>query len=290
MNIVRNRKDIDMKEKLTLVIKGFFVGIANLIPGVSGGTLALTLGIYEKLIGTISHFFKNFKKNMAFLLPLLIGAGLSILFGSKVLSSSLKNFPFATNFFFIGLILGGIPLLTKKIQTKKKSVSNFLIFFLTFAFVILLGLFQQNGSGVSFAKMDVLGYVLLFFVGMIAAATMVIPGVSGSMVLLLLGYYYPILKTIEQLTHFKNLGQALLILLPFGLGIVVGIVAIAKLLEFLFARFETKTYYGVLGFVSASIVTLLFAVFPIQVAVGEVLVGAILLLVGLLIGLRLGGE
>ncbi len=279
-----------MKEKIILAIKGFLIGVANIIPGVSGGTFALTLGIYEELIGTISHFFKNLQKNLRFIIPIAIGAVLSILIGSKVITKSLENFPFATTLFFIGLIVGGIPLLTNKIKKEKKNISNGVIFCLTFLFVLGLGLLKTNGEALSFSQIGIGGYFLLFFVGMIAAATMVIPGVSGSMVLMLLGYYHPIISTIEKLTHFKNIGESIMILLPFGIGILIGIVAIAKLIEFLLKKYEGKTYYGVLGFVMASVLTLLKTLFPIEASVLEIIVAILLLVIGFIIGYRLGDE
>ena len=129
-----------MKEKLTLAIKGFLIGVANIIPGVSGGTLAITLGIYEKLIGAISHFFKNLKENIKFIMPIGIGAVLSILLLSRVISFCLDKYTLATILFFIGLILGGIPLLNKKIKGHYKNVSNIIIFLLSFGFVIALSI------------------------------------------------------------------------------------------------------------------------------------------------------
>ena len=105
-----------MKEIILLIIKGMIIGLANIIPGVSGGTLMITLGLYEEIIETISHFFKNFKKNLKFIIPLGIGMVLAILLLSKVISICLENYPFPTTIFFIGLIIGGIPLIWKKIE------------------------------------------------------------------------------------------------------------------------------------------------------------------------------
>ena len=105
-----------MKDKIILAIKGFVFGIANVIPGVSGGTMALTMGIYEDLIYSISHFFEKPKKSILFLLPFFIGAALSILLMSKLIGFCLDEFPFPTMIFFVGLIIGGIPLVTKKVS------------------------------------------------------------------------------------------------------------------------------------------------------------------------------
>lgn len=276
-----------MKEKLTLVIKGFLIGVANIIPGVSGGTLAITLGIYEKLIGAISHFFKNLKENIKFIIPIGIGAVLSILLLSRVISFCLDKYTLATILFFIGLILGGIPLLNKKIKGHYKNVSNIIIFLLSFGFVIALSVLKGENV-VSFANMNIINYIMLFLVGVVAAATMIIPGVSGSFVLMLLGYYKPIVDTIGALTKFNNIWQNIMILVPFGIGVLVGIVAISKLLEFLFKKYEVKTYFGVMGFITASIITIFTGAEGLVFSVPQLLIGLMLLGIGFTAAYKLG--
>lgn len=275
-----------MKETIILGIKGFIIGVANIIPGVSGGTLAITLGIYEKLIGVISHFFKNIKENLKFIIPIGIGAVLSILLLSKVINFCLDKYTLATILFFIGFILGGIPLLHKKVKGNYRNISNIIIFLLTFGFVIILSILKGEGK-VSFDGLDVLGYIKIFLVGIVAAATMIIPGVSGSFVLMLLGYYKPIIDTISSLTKFSDLGQNILILLPFGVGIIIGIVVISKVLEYLFKKFEIKTYFGVLGFVTASIITIITGS-SISFSLLQLLIGLVLLGIGFIISYKLG--
>ena len=276
-----------MKEKLTLVIKGFLIGVANIIPGVSGGTLAITLGIYEKLIGAISHFFKNLKENIKFIIPIGIGAVLSILLLSRVISFCLDKYTLATILFFIGLILGGIPLLNKKIKGHYKNVSNIIIFLLSFGFVIALSVLKGENV-VSFANMNIINYIMLFLVGVVAAATMIIPGVSGSVVLMLLGYYKPIVDTIGALTKFNNIWQNIMILVPFGIGVLVGIVAISKLLEFLFKKYEVKTYFGVMGFIMASIITIFTGAEGLVFSIPQLLIGLMLLGIGFVAAYKLG--
>ena len=273
-----------MKKTIVLGIKGFLIGVSNIIPGVSGGTLAITLGIYEKLINTISHFFKNIKENLKFIIPIGIGMVLSILLLSKVINFCLDKYTLATILFFIGLILGGVPLLNKKIKGHYKNISNIIIFLLTFSFIIILSVIRGEGK-VSFDELNILGYIKIFLVGIVAAATMIIPGVSGSFVLMLLGYYKPIIDTISNLT--SNLGNNILILLPFGLGILMGIVVIAKILEYLFKKFEIKTYFGVLGFVMASIITI-FIGSNITFSLLQLLIGIVLLIIGFIIAYKLG--
>ncbi len=286
-----------MKDTIFLVIKGFIMGIANIIPGVSGGTLALTLGIYEKFIEAISHFFKKLKENIKFLIPVFIGMGLSILTMSSVIDSSFKHFPVPTTLFFMGLVIGGVPLLYRKVSKskEKKQVSSYIIMLITFLIVISMAIIPiifDNVGDANFSNLSISGYVILFLVGVIAAATMVIPGVSGSLVLMLLGYYFPVVSTIKNLTHFKNVFSNLVILGVFGLGILLGIVVIAKVIEFLLKKYEAKTYFGVLGFILASIIAIPISVYnevgSLSITVLEIPVSVILLLLGIIIGYKLG--
>ncbi len=287
-------------KSIILVIKGFVMGIANIIPGVSGGTLALTLGIYEKFIGAISHLLKNLKENIKFLLPIFIGMGLSILTMSNVISAAFDHFPVPTTLFFMGLVLGGIPMLYNKVKDtkEKKQTSSYIIAILTFALVMVLAfsneLFGKGLGDANLANLSVVSYVILFIVGVVAAATMVIPGVSGSLVLMLLGYYLPIVDTIKDLTHFKDVGHNLLICIPFGLGVVIGIVLIAKLIEWLLNKYEAKTYFGVLGFIIASVIAIPVSVFhevdSMAFGLPEGILAVLLMVLGYLIGNKLGEK
>ncbi len=277
-------------EYILLILKGMIIGVANIIPGVSGGTLMIILGLYEDVINTISHFFKNFKKNLKFIIPIAIGMLLSILLLSKVISVCLEKYPFPTTLFFIGLILGGLPLLWNRSKAAKGKWSNWLVFGITFAIVITFAFLKSNDYVVSFDNLTFFGYIELFIIGMISAATMVIPGISGSFVLMLLGFYEPIVNTIKDLTNFSLLGHNLLILIPFGLGIVVGIVLIAKLIEYLLKRYPIKTYYGVLGFVLASLVAIIKPLIGISPSTLEIVIGIILVIIGGGIAYKLGDK
>ena len=284
-----------MKDKLILVIKGFFFGIANIIPGVSGGTIAITMGVYEEMIEIISHFFKDLKKSLSFIIPFGIGAILSILLMSKVISFCLDKYPLPTTLFFIGLILGGIPLLTKKVKGNKIKPINIILFLITFSliigmFIIKVVIMKENSYAVSLANLNIGMYIILFLVGMVAAATMVIPGVSGSFVLLLLGFYQPIIDTIRDITKVNMFSHNIAILIPFGLGIVIGLVLVARVLEYLFKKHEVSTYYAILGFIIASIFTLSFSLFGVNISLIQVLIGILLFIIATIIGYKLGDE
>lgn len=288
-----------IKENIILGVKGFIMGIANIIPGVSGGTLALTLGIYERFIGAISHFFSNLKENIKFLLPIAIGLCLAILSMSRVIDYSYEHFPIPTTLFFVGLVIGGIPMLYHKVKGKKegKQISSWIILLMTFSLVIVMAFADQlfgTTAKVNLSGLNLWGYLILFCVGVIAAATMVIPGVSGSLVLMLLGYYYPILKVVKSLTKFENLGENIMIAGIFGIGVLIGIVLISKIIEFLLKKFETKTYYGVLGFIFASILAIPISTYNevenLVFSVPQILIGIIFMAIGGLIAYKLGDE
>lgn len=270
-----------MKKNILLILKGMIIGLANVIPGVSGGTLMITLGIYEQVIDTISHFFTNFKKNLKFIIPLGIGVILSLLLFSKIIGLSLEKFPFATTLFFLGLIIGGMPLIIKNMKKNKdsKKISNYIIAFLAFAFIILFA-FLKTGNEVNLNNLSPIGYLILFLVGILASATMVIPGISGSFVLMLVGYYQPIINTVRSITDFSLIGHNIIILGIFGIGVLIGIVLVSKLIELLLKKFETKTYYAVFGFVLASCIAIIKPLITYDISIIEILVGIILFFLG----------
>lgn len=275
-------------ENLLLILKGFILGIANIIPGVSGGTLAMTMGIYEDIIKSISSILKTPKKSLKLLLYLGIGAALSILILSKLLNYTLTNYAFATTLFFIGLIVGGFPLLLRKAKGHKVSLGYLLSFLSTTSLVIILRLLQTTENTVSLNNVSLFTMIILLLVGMLAASTMVIPGVSGSFVLMLIGFYKPILNTISNITKINLLGHNLLILVPFGIGVLLGIVITAKLIEYLLKKYEIYTYYGIYGFILSSILVLILNVYNKATGIPEVVVGILLVLLGTFIGYKLG--
>ena len=278
-----------MKNNIMLILKGFVLGIANIIPGVSGGTLAITLGIYEKLIETISHFKDNIKKNYKFLLFLVLGIGISLLIFSNVVSFCLDKYPFATILFFIGIILGGMPKLFKKIENSF-SITNLIIGLITFGIVMSMSLLSAGNNEVSLENLTLIKIITLFFSGAIASASMLLPGISGSFVLMLIGYYKPIINTIKELTRFNNLGHNIVILLSAGLGIIVGIVCAAKVIEYLLKEHEIPTYYGIIGFVIASIVSIFITALSYSVGMFQIIVGVLLLIVGIMISRVIGDK
>jgi putative membrane protein len=238
-----------------LVLTGVVGGMANIIPGVSGGTIAVVLGIFDELIGCVNHFTKDIKKNLLFLLPLLAGMAVGIVGLGSIIEYCMANFSFQTAVFFVGLVVGSIPLIYKKANEKKDiKPSYYAATVLAVLLVIALALIKPDESAGADVAVTPIFMVILFFGGLIAAAAMVVPGISGSFMMILMGLYPTVLRTISMirdwLTHitdFSLLLEIIKIAAPLGLGILAGIILISKLIAFLLNKFHTVTYLAILG-------------------------------------------
>ena len=274
------------------IIKGMLIGLANIIPGVSGGTMMVTMGVYEKIIGVVNNLFKDIKKSILTLLPLGVGMFLGIVVFSFIIPWCLEVYPFPTSFCFIGMILGGLPALIKptkeSFQKERKSISLPHIIAFVFFFALAVGMAAMNDTQTSSANFDLnLGFmILIFVVGVVAAATMVIPGVSGSLVLMIFGYYEGIMSSISGFISavfawdWSLIWYYVGVLAPFGIGVIVGIFAVAKLIEFLFNRFPSITYCGILGLIVASPIAIVIKMGRNNINVETIILGIVLLVVG----------
>lgn len=278
------------------ILRGVVIGVANIIPGVSGGTMMVSMGVYDTVIGCINTLFKDFKRCVRVLWPYVLGMGLGIVGLAKLLTFLLGAYPLQTNLAFIGLIFGGLPAILHRTKDEKKGLAGAVAFVAAFALVIVLQILGE-GNGQDAALTLSLGQlIILFIMGVIASATMVIPGVSGSMMLMLLGYYNPIVGTVSRMVDALlafNMGEILAccgVLVPFGLGVVLGIFAIAKLIEVLLRRYPGPTYCAILGLVAASPVAILMATSYAGVTIVSWLIGAAMLALGFAAAYKLGGE
>lgn len=288
------------------IIKGIFMGVANVIPGVSGGTMAVSLGIYDKFISSITGFFKDWKKSCKILLPIVIGMGIGIIGFTYLIEYLLSQHTFVTCMTFVGLILGGLPMLYGDMRKKmsetgsKIGIGNIIAFILMFALVVGLPLLGVGSETSSVLKGTLGNMIILFFVGLIAAATMVIPGVSGSLVLMILGYYYGIINTIKnfldslRIMDINSLLNGILVLAPFGIGVLVGIGIIAKIIEYLFSKHSVMTYSAIFGLVLASPIAIFYNTGLYkqlsEVTLLKLILGIVLCIVGAVVTYYLGQK
>ncbi len=231
--------------------KGAAIGVAMIIPGVSGGTLAVLMNVYDKLIGAISNILKDFKNSVKTLLPIMLGAVLAVAAAYFPLKYALRHAPFPTVMLFAGLMLGSCPKMVKDGIKNGFKALDFISILLPLALVIGVCFIPNLGSADLSAEMPVYGYFLLILIGAVASCALVVPGVSGSMLLLIFGYYNEILETVSLLKD--DFGHAILVLLIFAVGIVVGFFSIAKLMKYLLGKFPRATNWAIIGFVVGSI-------------------------------------
>lgn len=276
------------------ILKGMVIGLANIIPGVSGGTMMVAMGIYDKLIHCITHLFSEFKKSVLFLLPIAIGMGIAIVASSFGLEYLFANFPIQTNLLFIGLILGGLPAIWKNVKGNSIKAGHILSCLLFFALVAGLAIVGEREGAAADLSFSLVNVAKLFGVGVLASATMVIPGVSGSMILLLIGYYNPIINCISDFIrallalNMDGILQGFGVLIPFGIGVIVGIFAIAKLVEIIFDKAPLYAYWAIIGLIVASPIAIIaMGSFPTITVPGGV-TGVIALAAGAVVAMKLG--
>lgn len=278
------------------LLQGIVIGTANIIPGVSGGTMMVAMGIYDKLIHSITHLFKEFRESMKFLLPIFIGVGAALVIVARILEYCFAVFPIQTNLLFVGLIVGSLPFIVKHVKGKKTTPGMVLCFLAFFVIVTGMALMGENQTSTADVSFGLVNMIKLFLVGVIAAATMVIPGVSGSMMLMVLGYYNTILEcvndTVEAVTRIDVAGvmENMLILVPFGIGVVLGIFLIAKIIEFIFQRAETHAYWAIIGLIVASPIAILWKTDWSGFSIPALLTGIAAFVIGWIIAMKLGEE
>ncbi len=251
-----------------LILKGFLIGLGKIIPGVSGALIAISFGVYEKAIGCLNNLFK--KENFFFLFKLGIGVLLSIILTSNLIVYLLNSYYLIIMLLFIGLIVGGLFGVKKCINKL-----NYLVFIISFVFVFLLKL-------VSSQLFYIEGNNLFFniFLGFIDALCMIIPGISGTAVMMVLGVYD---KYILLLSSFDILS-----LLPFIVSMGVSILLLSKLVYILFNKYKDITYSMVLGFSVFSIIYLLINCLQKTSSFIELVIGIILFILGFFVSFLLG--
>lgn len=253
-----------MLNYLFLILKGILFGASNLIPGGSGGTTLVVCGIYEDTLNSITNLRKDFKKAFIFLLFLLIGTIIGVISGSLLIKKvMLEKIPFITYCIFAGFIIGTLPNLVKPYinKIKPKYVLSFVLAFAAVIGLLFLG-FSINNDSINFGdKLIFKDYLLLFICGFVGVFAMIIPGVSGILIFLILGYYGIFLDAINNVYHIHSMLDAIKVGLPVGIGMICGIVPASLLMKLLLKKFPIGTYFAIFGFVIGSVICLFISYF-----------------------------
>ena len=230
-------------------IMGIAIGAGAILPGISSGVLCLIFGIYEKLLDSILNFFKDIKNNFKFLLPIGIGGILGVVLFSKILNFFFVNYESLTKSIFTGLILGCIPSLMKQADTNKSIKIGNLIFLLC---ALFLGIFMSILESFIYIPISInCNFIYLIFAGFLMSIGVIVPGVSNTIILMLLGVYNIYLSSVASL-NFS-------VLIPIAIGLIIGCLIFMKLTKFLLEKYHTQTLYSIIGFTIGSI----FVLFPV---------------------------
>ena len=259
------------------IFKGIALGAGAILPGISSGVLCVIFGIYEKLLDSILYFFRDVKKNFKFLLPIFIGIFIGVFIFSNFLQYFLISFPIQTNSIFIGLILGTIPSLLKTLKkeknTSKANFKYFFAFFVCFSIGVGSVLLENSFSVINIESIENANFLYFVLSGFLMSIGIVVPGVSSTIILMLLGVYSIYLNGISSLSFN--------ILIPMGIGLLLGCLVFMKFTKFLLDKFHNITFAGIIGFTLGSI----FVLFPSFTTGIELLIILTCIILGFIISL-----
>ena len=263
-----------MKQFFKRLLAGLGIGAGAAIPGVSGAAIALILHVYHDIIEAINNFRKKFGWAIKVLIPILIGIMIAVIVCIIVFHLAFEYCMFALICVFAGFLIGSFPGVTDEVKGVQISKKHIIAAVIAGIFVISLGILSvvlgSKGSSVSqaFIEMPIWLYFVLVPVGAIAAVALTVPGFSGSLILLILGFYRPMMDcatqwgkeifgagTTQSWAHFP---QLLGMVGCFGLGCLIGVVLISKLMSLLLKKYHDVTYFAIIGFILGSIVVLFF--------------------------------
>lgn len=244
------------KMHLLNILKGVCIGIANVIPGFSGGTMAVMLNIYDLFVYAFANIFNDFINVLKKSWSLFVGIALGILFALVTISKLLELIPFITIMFFVGLILGSIPQIYNKTKEGKLKIVDIISFIIAIVIIVILPFINTvNSVDIDF---NIGLYIIMFSLGIICASAMVIPGVSGSLVLMAFGYYKFLMSILEKFLfnvfnfNLDNYLNMLFTILSFALGCVIGLVFVSKLITFLTKKYPKTVFITILGLLVVS--------------------------------------
>lgn len=265
-------------ESIKLLIEGFIIGIGKIIPGVSGAMFAMIFGVYEKAVEIISDL-RKLKGNFKFMFLLGISVLIAILCGSKVINFCLDNYYLWTMLFFIGMMSSGIKPLFKNVEGKKITKKNILVALFIVIILAIMSCIDMEGITKDLDR-SFITVLLIFVSGIIDAVGTVIPGVCGTALLMMIGYYDKVISSLSNLLTFTNMSETLFVLIPFVIGLIIGIILVSKLITYLFEKYNTTVHCSIIGFAISSTIILLIKTFIVSFTTMELIIGIVLFILG----------
>lgn len=239
-------------------IKGIFIGIAAVIPGLSGSIFAVTVGLYDKLVNAVNSLKSNFKKSVLFLIPIAIGGALGVLISTKAVLWVCETYAGPSYALFIGLVLGSVPLVLNKMRQTKFRPTYILFPLISFSAITALTLLinENESSYVAIREIySVSDALIIFGAGIFSCSLMAVPGVSGSVMLMVMNQYGTVYNAVSSITSSWH---SIAITIIFALGAIVGFLGIAKFLSWALDKYNAQTYYCVLGLIFGAVFSLIY--------------------------------
>lgn len=265
-----------------LSLQGFIIGIGKVIPGVSGAMFAMLFGVYEKALRIISNLRKELKGNFLFMSVLGLSILSAIIFGSNIIKRCLDTYYIQTMFLFIGMMVAGIKSLFQNIKGKEiHKKSKALAFFISIC-LVLISLIDING-GRSAVPKNLFSVIMLLISGFLDITASIIPGICGTALLMIIGYYDVVISALGDLLNISNLVNNLFVLTPFLIGMILGAIIISKIVNYLFKNYKDATYYAIFCFAIASIIILFVKTISISFTTVELLISIALFIIGWII-------
>ena len=256
---------------LKRLLAGMGIGVGAAIPGVSGAAIAVIFKVYEDIIGAVNNFRKQIGRSILVLLPILLGIILAVIPCIYLFSLAFEHLMFVLICIFAGFLIGSFPSITEKVKGIKPNKLQIVLIITGALFVIALGVLS-----VAFGDKMAIGelftninknwwlYLVLIPVGVLAAVALTVPGLSGSLILLVIGFYRPLVDSVKgwgsMCVHgdWSMVGPLLGVIGCFGLGCLIGVVLVSKVMSILLKKFRDSTFFTIIGFISGSIVVLFF--------------------------------
>ena len=244
-----------LKEYIINGIRGFCMALADSVPGVSGGTIAFLLGFYDKFIGSLDDLFRGKKEKKIEAIKFLIKIGIGWVIGFAIASTILANLfdtqIYAMSSLFIGFIIFAIPIVIyEEREVLKKNLWNIVFVLLGIALVVAITLLKPAGA-VDIQNLNIGLIIYIFISAMIAISAMVLPGISGSTLLLIFGLYVPIISAVKELLHLNF--SVLPVLIIFGLGVIAGVLLFVRLINKCLTSFKSQSIYAIIGMMLGSL-------------------------------------
>ena len=230
-------------------LKGVAISISQIVPGISGGTIAMILGVYDKLLHAVNNILKDFRNQYKLLLEVGIGAVVGIFLFSNIVKTLFGSYPIPVGYLFIGVILGGAPLMFRKATVKGFNKKSLVYLVLGMAIVLMMGTPNNDVSSI-ITSLSLFNFIWLFIGGVVVAVALILPGISGSFMLYVLGLYNTVITAVVEFN--------IPILIPIVLGGIFGTLLTARIIEVLLIKFPEQTYILIFGFILGSV----FSVFP----------------------------